>query len=80
MGKDDLWAKKHLQKRVDDNTCAACRKKFMSGHRVQQVYIIINPDAINPQKVTERGLELGMDSEFVHARCDDPFLNGRRVE
>lgn len=79
MADEDLWNKKHLQKRVPDDTCAACRKPILPGHRIQQIYICIKPNAVNPNKITERGLELGMDSEFIHARCEDPFCNGRRV-
>lgn len=79
MMADESWANPRLQKRVDDNVCAACRKAILPGHRVQAAFICLDPNARNPNLITERGLELGADHEFVHVRCDDPFLDGRRV-
>jgi len=67
-------------KKTDDNICASCKKPFLPGHRIHAAYICLDPHAFNPQKVTERGLELGVDCEFVHCRCSDPFLDGRRIE
>jgi len=66
-----------VQKRVPDNVCARCRRPFAIGHRVQTAYIVYEPNARNPEKVTERGMELGVDHEFVHASCEDPFLEGK---
>lgn len=66
-----------LQKRVADNVCARCRKPIQPGNRVQAAYICTNPNARNPSKITERGLELGTDCEFVHVSCEDPFLEGK---
>ena len=74
------WANDKLQKRVDDSTCASCRRPILPGHRVHAAYICLDPHALNPQKITERGLELGVDCEFVHCRCSDPFLDGKRIE
>ena len=68
-----------LQKRVADNVCAACRKPIEPGHRVNAAYIVLDPNARNPERITERGLELGTDCEFTHSRCDDPFLDGKRI-
>ena len=68
-----------LQKRVADNICARCRKPILAGHRVQAAYICTNPNARNPNKITERGLELGTDCEFVHVACEDPYLTGKLV-
>lgn len=68
-----------LQKRVDDNVCAACRKPFLPGHRVVPTYIMLDPNARNPQRITERGVELGTDYEFIHARCEDPYLDGKLI-
>lgn len=68
-----------IQKRVADHICAACRKPILKGHRVQPAYICVEPQARNPNKITERGLELGVDCEFVHVRCEDPELKGRRI-
>jgi hypothetical protein len=47
---------------------------------VQGAYIVTNPNARNPNKITERGLELGVDCEFVHVDCADPFLDGKTAE
>ena len=66
-----------IQKKVDDNVCARCRKPILIGHRILPAYIVCNPNARNPNKLTERGLELGTDCEFVHTACDDPYLNGK---
>lgn len=66
-----------LQKRVADNVCARCRRPILAGHRVQAAYICTNPNARNPNKITEKGLELGTDCEFVHVSCEDPFLEGK---
>ena len=68
-----------MQKRVPDNICAACRKPFEPGHRVTGAYILLDPQAHNPNRITEKGLELGVDNEFVHIRCEDPFLDGKRI-
>jgi hypothetical protein len=68
-----------LQKRVDDSVCAACRKPILPGHRVNAAYICLDPNARNPERITERGLELGVDNEFVHVRCEDPFLDGGKI-
>lgn len=68
-----------LQKRVDDNVCAACRKPLLAGHRVTPAYILLDPNARNPERITERGLELGADHEFCHLRCSDPYLDGKRI-
>lgn len=69
-----------VQKRVSDNVCAACRRPILTGHRIQHAFIVVDPNAHNPNKITERGLELGTDCEFVHVRCNDPFLLGSRIE
>ena len=69
-----------VQKKVSDNVCAACRRPIKRGHRIHHAFIVIDPNAFNPNKLTERGLELGTDCEFVHVRCDDPFLKGKRIE
>lgn len=66
-----------VQKKVPDHICARCRKPFVIGHRVQMAFIIVNPHAHNPDNITQRGLELGTDCEFVHADCRDPFLDGK---
>lgn len=66
-----------VQKKVADNVCAKCRRKFQSGQRVQPAYIVYDPDAYNPDKITERGMDLGTDNEFMHACCEDPFLEGK---
>lgn len=65
-----------LQKRVPDHICAKCRKPLEPGDRVQQAFILVDPHARNPNKLTERGLELGTDCEFVHVSCTDPQLRG----
>lgn len=67
---------RRVQKRVPDNICARCRKPLQIGDRIQPVYILYSTDARNPDKITERGLELGVDSEFAHAECSDPQLDG----
>jgi hypothetical protein len=66
-----------LQKRVADDVCARCRRPILAGHRVQAAFICINPRARNPNKITEKGLELGTDCEFVHVSCEDPYLTGK---
>jgi hypothetical protein len=66
-----------LMKRVDDHTCAACRRPLLPGHRVQPAFIMLDPNARNPDRITERGVELGTDYEFVHCRCSDPYLDGK---
>jgi hypothetical protein len=45
-----------LQKRVPDNICARCRKPLKPGDRVQHAFILVEPNAYNPEKITERGL------------------------
>lgn len=67
-----------VQKRVSDNVCAACRKPILRGHRIHHAFIVLDPLARNPGRITEQGLELGTDCEFVHCRCDDPYLKGPR--
>lgn len=76
---DDTWANPRIQKRTPDNICAACRKPILVGHRINAAYICLNEKAYNPNLVTERGLELGTDLEFVHIRCEDPYLDGKRI-
>ena len=76
MGKDHSQDR-HKQKRVADNVCAACRKNIEDGHRINMAFIVLDRDAYNPQKITEKGLALGTDYEFTHVRCEDPFLNGK---
>ena len=66
-----------LQKRCADNVCARCRRPIQPGHRVQAAYICVNPNARNPNRITEKGIELGTDMEFVHCSCEDPFLSGK---
>lgn len=66
-----------VQKRVSDSTCARCRRPIRVGHRIQAAYIVTNPNAYNPNKLTERGIELGCDNEFAHISCSDPFLEGK---
>ena len=66
-----------LQKDCADNVCARCRQPILAGHRVQAAYICTNPDARNPGRITERGLELGIDCVFVHCECRDPYLTGK---
>jgi hypothetical protein len=68
-----------VQKRVPDNTCARCRRKFQIGDRLTWAFILINPDARNPNRITERGLELGTDTEFAHVDCTDPTLSGKNA-
>lgn len=68
------------RKRVGDHICARCRKPFQQGHRVVWAFIILDPQAYNPERVTERGLELGKDLEFCHADCSDPFLDGKNAD
>lgn len=66
-----------VQKKVPDHLCARCRRPFVIGQRLQMVYILCDPHARNPDNITQRGLELGTDCEFVHADCRDPFLDGK---
>lgn len=66
-----------LQKRCADGICARCRQPIKAGHRVQAAYICVNPNARNPNKITEKGLELGTDMEFTHSDCRDPYLTGK---
>ena len=66
-----------LQKRCPDNICARCRRPLKPGDRVQHAFILVDPDARNPERITERGLQLGTDCEFVHACCEDPQLDGK---
>lgn len=66
-----------VQKNVPDNVCARCRQEFQVGDRVQHAFILFDPKAYNPEKVTERGISLGTDCEFVHASCEDPQLRGK---
>jgi hypothetical protein len=68
-----------VQKKVPDNICARCRKPLIIGHRVQMAFAVCNPNAHNPENITQRGLELGTDCEFVHADCRDPFLDAKLV-
>jgi hypothetical protein len=68
---------KLTQKVVPDHVCARCRKPFEIGNRIQAAWILVDPHAYNPGKLTERGLTLGTDSEFVHCSCSDPFLSGK---
>ena len=77
--REDAKASARYKKRVTDNVCAACRKSLLKGHRVMAAYILVDPRATNPNRIGERGLELDMEHEFVHVRCGDPFLDGRRT-
>jgi hypothetical protein len=66
-----------LQKRCPDHVCAKCRKPFKPGDRITHALILVNPNARNPGRLTERGLELGTDTEFAHIECSDPQLDGK---
>jgi hypothetical protein len=66
-----------VQKRVPDNVCARCRRPILLGHRIQHAFVCYDPNALNPERVTERGLSLGTDCEFVHVECMDPYLDGK---
>jgi hypothetical protein len=77
MSNDDYQL---VQKDCPDNVCAACRRPILRGHRIQPAYICLDNDARNPERLTERGLELGTDYLFCHARCNDPYLKGKRVD
>jgi hypothetical protein len=79
MPHEETFNQDRLQKRVPDHICAACRRPFEKGNRIHMVFILLDPQAINPNSLTERGLELGTDYEFVHTRCEDPFLDGKLV-
>lgn len=68
-----------VQKRVPDDTCARCRRKFRIGDRLMGAYILIDPHAHNPTRITERGIMLGTDLEFAHVDCEDPQLSGRKA-
>ena len=68
-----------VQKKVADNVCARCRRPFDIGNRITWAFILIEPLAYNPNRITERGLELGTDCEFVHCDCEDPYLDGKRA-
>jgi hypothetical protein len=67
------------QKRVSDNVCARCRRPIKIGHRVSPCWIVCNPDAVNPHKLTEKGLEIGVDCEYAHIDCEDPMLEGKKA-
>lgn len=69
-----------VQKRVPDNVCARCRRPFEIGDRVQHAFILYDPQAYNPEKITEKGLSLGTDCEFVHCSCEDPQLTGKLAD
>ena len=64
-----------LKQRVDHTICARCRRKFKAGDRVTPAYIILNPDARDPQ-TKMRAAEMSGEFELVHASCADPSLNG----
>lgn len=66
-----------IQKRIPDHVCARCRKPFNVGDRVMWAFILVDNNAHNPNRVTEKGLELGTDCEFVHSSCEDPTLSGK---
>jgi len=68
---------RRVQKNVPDNVCARCRQPFAVGDRIQHAFILYDPQAYNPEKVTERGISLGTDCEFVHCSCQDPGLTGK---
>jgi len=65
------------QKRVPDHVCARCRRDFQIGDRVTWAFILLDPKARNPNRITEKWLELGTDTEFIHCACEDPTLSGR---
>ena len=75
----DLTPAQHqlVQKRVPDHICARCRREFQVGDRVTWACILLNPRAYNPVRLTEKGLEFGVDLEFVHCSCEDPSLSGK---
>jgi len=66
-----------LQKRCPDTVCAKCRKPFKPGDRIIHAFILVDTDARNPGRLTEKGLTLGTDCEFVHISCMDPQLDGK---
>lgn len=68
-----------VQKRVPDHICARCRRPFNVGDRAHWAFIILDPNARNPERITERGLEMGTDHEFVHVDCEDPQLEGKKA-
>lgn len=75
----DTWADPRLGKRHPDNRCGKCGKLFLPGHRVQPVYIMMDPNARNPKCITERGVELGSEYEFAHCDCKNPYLEEKRI-
>lgn len=76
---DNDWADPRVQKRVADDVCARCRKPLLRGHRIVWALIVVDPHAYNPVRITEKGLELGLDFEYAHVNCKDPFLDGKII-
>lgn len=79
MSNQDL-TNERLSKRVSDSVCAACRRPFQAGDRLMPTFIVLAIDVPNPENITAKSLELNCEMEFVHCRCEDRALDGRRVE
>lgn len=67
-----------MRQRVALDTCARCRKKLTSGHRVLAAYIVEATNVRHPES-KELVSRMSGEFEFVHASCVDPYLDGKAI-
>jgi len=70
---DDIFQPEDRHPHVDSGTCGKCRKPFGKGHRIIKARIAEKRGA-NPANLSEIGVYLFDEFEFVHADCRDPLL------
>lgn len=59
----------------DIHVCIRCKSHLGRTDVVQPVFQVVNPDAINPDDPTDKGVELGDRIYFVHVDCKNTALN-----
>jgi hypothetical protein len=61
----------------DVHHCIKCSKSLAKEDVVTPVFQVIDPDAVNPEDPTDKGIALNERVYFIHADCVYPSLSGR---